>query len=57
MVWKGIKHNNVGVELDSVEFHSETLHELDNGITLPPTANNGDFFFKTDENRLYIWKD
>ena len=56
MAWKGIKHNTVGEELDSTEFHSEELHELANGAELPETANDGDFFFKTDEHRLYIWK-
>ena len=56
MVWKGIKHKAVGEELDSTEFHSEELHELSNGTALPATASDGDLFFKTDEHRLYIWK-
>jgi len=57
MTWKGIKHNQVGEALDSAEFHSEELHELQNGTELPETGNNdGDFYFKTDEHRLYIWK-
>lgn len=57
MPWKGIKHNQVGEELDSTEFHSEDLHELQSGTTLPPTENNdGDFYYKTDTHRLYMWK-
>ena len=55
MVWKGIKHKSIGEELDGAEFHSEILHELDSGVTLPETPNDGDFFLKTDEHRLYIY--
>lgn len=57
MAWKGITHKAVGEELTDAEFHGEELHELQSGTTLPTTGNNdGDFFFKTDEHRLYIWK-
>lgn len=56
MSWKGIKHNQVGEQLDSTEFHSEELHELQNGTELPETANGGDLFLKTDEGRVYIYK-
>ena len=56
MVWKGIKHVDVGEGLDSVEFHDEELHSLAQGTDLPPTDNNeGDLFYKTDEHRLYIY--
>ncbi|GAH18022.1 unnamed protein product [marine sediment metagenome] len=55
MAWKGIKHTDVGNELDKTEFHSEELHELDNGTELPETANDGDFFYKTNEHKLYIY--
>jgi len=56
MAWKGIKHKAVGEELDKTEWESEETHELANGVSLPPTGNDGDLFFKTDEHRLYIWK-
>lgn len=56
MAWKGIKHTSVGEELDSSEWESDELHEIENGSTLPPTANDGDFFYKSDEHRLYIYK-
>jgi len=55
MPWKGIKHKDVGEELDGSEFHSDTLHELDSGESLPESPNDGDFFLKTDEHRLYIY--
>ena len=55
MAWKGIKHNQVGEVLDSIEFHSEELHELANGTELPETANDSDLFYKADEKRLYIY--
>jgi len=61
MPWKGIKHREaaptVGEEVDSVEWASEEIHELVNGTSLPETGTDGDLFFKTDEHRLYIWKD
>ena len=56
MAWKGIKHKAVGDEMTRPEFESEEAHEIQNGETLPPTGNNdGDFYFKTDEHRLYIY--
>lgn len=61
MAWKGIKHRDaattVGEEVDSTEWADEEIHELANGTSLPGTASDGDFFFKTDEHRLYIWKE
>lgn len=57
MSWKGIKHNQVGEELNSDEFHSEELHELAQGEALPEEGNNGDFFFLTEDGHLYIWRD
>jgi len=57
MAWKGIKHKTVGDELDKVEWESEETHEIANGDTLPETGSDGDIFFKTDEHRLYIWKE
>jgi len=54
MAWKGIKHIDVGEELDSAEFHSEELHELDSGTELPTTPNDYDLFIKIDEKHLYI---
>jgi len=55
MPWKGIKHVGVGESLDSAEWAAEDLHELDSGETLPETPNAGDFYYKTDEKRLYIY--
>ena len=55
MAWKGIKHINVGEELDSAEWAGEELHELDSGTALPSAPNNYDLFLKTDEKRLYIY--
>ena len=58
MAWKGIKHADVGEGIEnSDEWMAEELHELANGTELPETASDGDFYFKTDEHRLYIWKD
>lgn len=57
MPWNGIKHKEVGESLDSEEFHSEELHELSQGETLPETGSNGDFFFLTTDGHLYIWRD
>ena len=55
MPWKGIKHKAVGEELDSSEFHSETLHELPNGEELPETGESGDLFLKTNDGRIYMY--
>ena len=56
MTWKGIKHNSVGAEMTSVEFHSDELHEIEKGDELPETGNEGDFYFNTADGHLYIWK-
>jgi len=55
MAWKGIKHISVGEEMTQAEYEAETGHEIAKGISLPETANDGDFFLKTDEHRLYIY--
>jgi hypothetical protein len=58
MAWKGIKHKTVGEQIDDeAEWTAEDLHEIANGTELPSTGNDGDFYFKTDEHRLYIWKE
>lgn len=57
MAWKGIKHTDVGEVLDKTEFHSEELHELEHGASLPETGNDGDFFYNTTDKHLYIWRD
>ena len=54
-MWKGIKHKDIGEELDSGEFHSETLHELPNGEELPESGEGGDLFLKSDEGRIYMF--
>ena len=51
---KGIKHVDIGDELTKVEYHSEDVHELANGVTLPETPTEADLFYKTDDNHLYI---
>ncbi len=55
MAWKGIKHIDVGDDIYKTEYHAEDAHELAQGVTLPETANEGDFYYKTDEKRLYIY--
>ncbi|MBA7689431.1 hypothetical protein ES703_97938 [subsurface metagenome] len=56
--WKGIKHkpaSPIDEELTQEEWERETGHELAHGPTNPETGNDGDFFYNTDEHRLYIY--
>ena len=51
---KGITHVDIGDELTKTEYHDEEAHEIANGDTLPVSPSEGDLFYKTDDNHLYI---
>jgi hypothetical protein len=52
---KGIKHADVGPICTSAEFHAETAHFLDSGMSNPGSPSEMDLFYRTDEHKWYFY--